>query len=114
MATYLKNKDLLDEFIKSKYHNEEEPTKELTKYFQLMISKLSDKFSFPSYDDKKDSQQDAFIALWKNWANFNDAEYTQIFPYYTEIIKRSFTMSHNIRLKHSGVPLSSEEVNWLF
>jgi DNA-directed RNA polymerase specialized sigma subunit len=114
MANYLKNKDLLAEFLISKYENDSEPNKELIKYFQLMISKLAEKFTFHSYDDRKDSLQDAFIALWKNWLNFDDTLYNQIFPYYTEIIKRSFTMSHNMRTKHSSAPLSSPDVEWLF
>jgi DNA-directed RNA polymerase specialized sigma subunit len=111
---YLKNKDLLSEFLFSKYQNDGEPTETLIKYLQLMVSRMAEKFSFQNYDDRKDSQQDAFIALWKNWLNFNDELYTQIFPYYSEIIKRSFTMSHNVRMKHSGVPLGSEEINWMF
>ena len=104
---YLKNKELLEEFKICKYENDFEASNEMIKYFQLMISKMSEKFTFSSYDDKKDSFQDAFIALWNGWRNFDDKTYNQIFPYYSEIIKRSFAMSHNKRLKHLGVDVTT-------
>jgi len=94
--SYLKNKDLYNEIVLSL--ETKEPTNQLIKYFILMTNKISEKFQFKNYDDKKDSIQDALLLLLKNWKLF-DPKYPNAFAYYTEIIKRSFVASHNSRTK---------------
>jgi len=97
MADYCKNKDLLAEVIKSK---KEGRTKQLESYFILMTKHIATKFQFNCDDDRKDSIQDALIALLLRWQGFDETKYTNAFAYYTEIIKRSYVMSYNKRNKH--------------
>lgn len=101
MADYCKNKDLLAEVIKSK---QEGRTKQLDSYFILMTKHIATKFQFNCEDDRKDSIQDALIALITRWHNFDETRYTNAFAYYTEIIKRSYVMSYKKRnLNHISI-----------
>ena len=105
MANYCKNKDLVKEILSSKEIGE--PTNQLVKYFMLMTKNLALKFTFSSDDDKKDSIQDALLALLLYWKNFDEKNYTNAFAYYTEIIKRSYAMSHKKRSKFDTVDISN-------
>ncbi len=105
MATYCKNKDLVNEILASKIIDE--PTNQLVKYFMLMTKHLALKFTFHSDDDKKDSIQDALLALLLYWRNFDEKNYTNAFAYYTEIIKRSYAMSHKKRTKFDAIDISN-------
>jgi len=66
----------------------------------LMTKHIATKFQFNCEMDREDSIQDALIALLLRWHNFDEKLYTNAFAYYTEIIKRSYVMSHNKRNKN--------------
>lgn len=105
MASYCKNRYLVQEILLSKAKGE--PTDQLVEYFLLMTKNIALKFTFNSNDDRKDSIQDALLALLLYWKNFDEVNYTNAFAYYTEIIKRSYAMSHNKRSKFDTVDITS-------
>jgi hypothetical protein len=78
-------------------------TPELSKLWLLMIDKLALKFIVKEYDWNliNDSKHDCYILLVKNIGNYKYKKSPNAFPYWSEIIKRSFTLTRNRWTKHS-------------
>ena len=85
-------------------------TKDLIKYFNLLIEHLFTVFYSIKYYDREEYMQDALILLIKNFKNFDELKFDSPFNYFTEIVKRSFANSYNI-YRQPKVLLLEEFIN---
>ena len=97
MAVYLKNKNLLKEYHRSIELGEVTP--ELVKMFQLLVSRISWKFSYVNPDDRQDGESQAMYQLLRAWHKFNPERSDNPFAYYTQVAKMGFAQAWN-KLHH--------------
>ena len=93
MAVYLKNKNLLEEFHKSKERGELTP--KMIKMFQLLVDRISHKMYYRNPEDLKDVKQQALFQLCRAWQNFNPERSDNPFAYYTQVAKVGFAQGWN-------------------
>lgn len=101
MATYLKNKDLLAEIIKSKELGK------LTNTAVEMLWKLAKesnkKLNYKNPQDREDCISAAMLDLLKYWNRFDPKITTNAFAFYTQVAKNGFAKGWNElnEVKHS-------------
>ncbi len=93
MAIYLKNKNLLSEFYRSKERGELTP--EMVKMFQLLVERISRKMYYKNPEDRKDAMQQALFQLCRAWGNFNPERSDNPFAYYTQVAKVGMAQGWN-------------------
>ena len=79
MSNYLKNEDLLNELILSK--SKGDLTKNVIKYFNLMIDKIGTEFSYEFAEDRQDCRSEAMLNVLKYWRTFDINITTNAFSY---------------------------------
>jgi hypothetical protein len=90
--SYLNNKDLHDEIVKSQEQGE--LTKEAVKMFMLLAERANRKLTYVKIEDKQDCIQHATLDLLKYWKGYKP-QYKNAFAYYTEIAKKGYAKAWN-------------------
>jgi len=90
---YLDQTDLTKQTILSQARGK--VSSELWSFWKLIIDNYSLKFINMDYKLLQDSKQDCYIVLNRNLYNYNYEKFNNAFPYWTEIVKRSFYDSFN-------------------
>lgn len=88
-ATYLKNRDLLEEVIKCK-EADKGMSDTLARMLTLLTAKYGRSGQFSGYTFNEDMQAYALMMLCKTWAGFKPERSNNAFAYYTQCIKSSF------------------------
>ena len=109
MPHYINNKQLLDEFKICK--KEGKTTRQMDKYIVLMVTNISKGFRYKDTELRNDVQQAAYVQLYTKWQNFDEEKGSNIFAYYTQIIRTAIMKDFNMfYLKHRR---SSENVSFI-
>ncbi len=88
MATYVKNKDLREELVKSKA--QDKLTSVALDMFILMAEKFSTKFKYIYPEDREDCISFAIMDCYMYWKGYNPEKSANAFAYITQIIKNGF------------------------
>ena len=113
MANYLKNEDLLNELILSK--SKGDLTKNVIKYFNLMIDKIGTEFSYEFAEDRQDCRSEAMLNVLKYWRTFDINITTNAFSWFTQTIKTGYTIGFNriTKKRKRNISISNfEELNF--
>jgi DNA-directed RNA polymerase specialized sigma subunit len=96
MAQYLNDRDLYYEIVISKGKGNLTPKAE--KLLILIANRVITKFEsqYKTIDDRNDCLQNGILGLLDNWKTFNELEYSQALPYFTEVVKRAMAAGYNI------------------
>ncbi len=90
---YLSNTELLDEIRLCKLTGV--LTRKAENMMMLLVDKVGKKFMYWSPDDRNDCRQTALLVLFSNWRGFDDKKGTNVFAYFSEIIKRGYARGLN-------------------
>lgn len=90
---YLNNKELYIEIIISKALGN--PTRKLTKMFQILVERVNRRFFYKNESDRKDCSQEALYRLFLNWHLYDENITDNPFAYFTEIVKRAHAKGFN-------------------
>jgi DNA-directed RNA polymerase specialized sigma subunit len=114
MAIYLKNKELKRALIESK--EKDELTSEALEMIQLMVKRLSTKFSYEYPEDREDCASVAIMDVIQYWRGYNPETSPNAFAYFTTMIingmgkgwrklngNGKFPKSKKIRLSQSNI-----------
>ena len=110
MPHYIKNKDLVNEIIKSKEHNELTPA--AVEMFILIATESNKKLKYKNPMDREDCISAALEDLLRYWDRFDPERSNNAFAYYSQMAKHGFAKGYK-KLHHSdhGQPLSLSEDN---
>ena len=97
---YLSNKELYMELVYSKAKGKLTP--KAANMLMLLGKNVVKKMYYKDPDDKKDCLQEAMLACFKFWYNFDEEKGDNAFAYFTEVIKRGLAKSWNNLYKTKG------------
>lgn len=97
---YITNTELYYEIVVSKALGRLTPKAE--KMLYLLGKNIIKKFYYANPDDRQDSLQLAYLDVFSNWYNFDEGKGTNVFSYYSEILKRGCAKSWNQLKKQKG------------
>lgn len=97
---YLSNKDLYKEIVISKALGRLTPR--AANMLMLLGKNVAKKMYYKTIDDRNDCLQEAMLATFKLWYNFDELKGTNAFSYYTEVIKRGLALGWNKMYKTKG------------
>ena len=99
---YLKNKDFLEEILKSKELDRLTPKAE--EMMILLANKTIKKKRYYNVTDKDDCLQTGLMVMFSNWRCFDEDKSNNAFSYFTEIFKRGIAKGFNDLYKLKGDP----------
>jgi hypothetical protein len=120
---YVRNKDLLEEIIKSKA--EDKLTDKAVKMLMLINTRSNEKLSYRNPMDREDCLQGGIMDCLRYWRSFDPAKSDQAFAYFTQICKfgqaKTFNVLHRtekngysvISLDRALVPGFTDSNNYL-
>jgi len=94
---YLSNDDLYKEIIKSK--KDGKLTDAAFNMLMLMTKRINRKFRYDNEMDREDVLQFSYLRLLQVWNNFDETRFSNVFSYYTEVIKRAHAFEYNLLMK---------------
>lgn len=83
--SYVKNKDLREEIIKSKELGQLTPI--AIEMFMLMAKKFSNSFTYVYEEDKEDCISFAVMDCFQYWRGYDPEKSQNAFSYFTQVIK---------------------------
>jgi len=90
---YLKNKDFLEEIVKSKKQGE--LTENAKEMLILLGNKCIKKMKYYNPIDREDCLQTGYLVMFSNWHNFDENKSQNAFAYFTEVFKRAIAKGFN-------------------
>ena len=99
---YLKNKDFLEEILKSKELDELTPKAQ--EMMILLANKTIKKKRYYNVTDKDDCLQTGLLVMFTNWRCFDPEKSQNCFAYMTEVFKRGICRGFNDIYKLKGDP----------
>lgn len=106
---YLTNKALFVEVTISQARGI--ATRKLTKMIMTLVSNVIRKYSYRDPQDKKDCESHAIMVLYENYHLFDKRKSSNVFAYFTEIVKRALAQQFNVlmgnpnRVGYTGKPI---------
>jgi hypothetical protein len=97
---YLSNKELYMEIVYSKAKGR--LTTKAANMLMLLGKNVIKRMYYRNADDKYDCLQEAMLACFRFWYNFDEQKGDNAFAYYTEVIKRGLAKSWNDMYKTKG------------
>ena len=106
---YIDNREMYIEMVWSKAQGK--ITDKLFTMCIKIVKGVSKKFKYNNEDDRADCEAYAYEIIVKNWFNFNEEVYDNVFAYITECVKRAFAMQFKQlqKTRHNTISLDYQD-----